>query len=161
MLPRRFHKAIGRPKGTYLSNLPSELRGELFKYSTKCDYRVSLQKTDNEEDEVHLMIEGNGTHIDLLFDIQFMSEQSGVDQFIDDIFKNLRVETGESSLRTLRINYNTNLNIERNRILILINQIYTGVSFDICAEIVEALSTIHQMVRDINVSEEMSEEMEI
>ena len=162
MLPKRFHKAVGRPKTSYLSNLPSELREELFKYSTKCDYSISFRTTKDKEDDeygrsVYLDLEGRGLYLTLYFDIEFMAEQpKGVDEFIDDVFQGLRLgtRTGKSFLRLLSINEKTDLDIAKDKIIVYTTP-YTAISFDICAEFVEALSAIHQMVREINVSGEV------
>ena len=158
MLPKRFYTGIGRPPGTYLSSLPGEIREELFRYSTRCSYQITLnEERFKTSGMVDLRISGSGIDVPVSFDTYHMArKKQGVNRFIEGVFRILHLgapatEASPIFYPELEIGYKESLGFFQGKIST------RGANIEICTELIEALLRIDQLVKSVVVPKRIKE----
>ena len=160
MLSQKLHETLGRPKGTYISTLPSELRKLSYRYVTSCGYQVEIAShaEDPTIDINHeaLIIHSQGMTLSLIFDLPLMKKNmEDINVFIRSIHETFDTFlTGVNDVPDvvpLTIQRNQTLDVDilhdthkglRVFILVYSKNRYTGINIEVCEELLEAMEFI-------------------
>lgn len=153
MLSKQFYEAVGRPQGTYLSTVPSELRKEVSRYVTACEYEVEVVVYEDSKTENDINILCKGVRIALTFNFPFMKQRrQNLNGFISktyEAFYSFLTAAPTLPASPLQIGENQVLYLEPSiraedpvEISVYSGDKFTGIIIEVCEELLDSLEII-------------------